>query len=118
MVRVRMGVARHGRKRRLLKLAKGYRGNRSKCYRMAMETLLRAWNFAFRDRRARKRDFRRLWITRLSAAATARDINYSRFIFGAKKAGIELNRKQLSEIAIHDPAGFDAICKRVKDALA
>jgi len=113
-----MGVARHGRKRRTLKLAKGYRGNRSKCYRTAMETLIRAWRYAFNDRRRRKRDFRRLWIVRLSAATRQRDISYSRFIGGVKKAGIDLNRKQLSEIAIHDPQGFDAICERVKSALA
>lgn len=118
MVRVRMGVARHGRKRRILKLAKGYRGNRSKCYRTAKETLIRAWRYAFNDRRRRKRDFRALWIVRLSAAVRDRGMSYSRFINAAKKAGIELNRKQLSEIAIHDPKGFDAIFEQAKAAVA
>lgn len=118
MVRVRMGVARHGRKKRTLKLAKGYRGNRSKCYRTAMETLLRAWRYAYNDRRRKKRDFRRLWIIRLSAAVREHQLSYSRFIGGLKKSGIELNRKQLSEIAIHDPQGFASICQRVKAALS
>ena len=114
MPRARCGAARHRRKVRLLRAARGYRGGRSKLYRTAKEAVLRAGVNAYRDRRARKRDFRALWITRLTAACRGRGIMYSRFIFGLHAAGIALNRKMLSEIAIHDPEGFDAIVEIVK----
>ena len=114
MPRARAGAARHRRKVRLLKAARGYRGGRSKLYRTAKEAVVRAGAYAYRDRRARKRDFRALWITRLTAACRARDIKYSRFIYGVQAAGIVLNRKMLSEIAIHDPAAFDAIVEIAK----
>lgn len=117
-MRTTKGSARNRAKKRLFKRAKGYRGGRSKLLRTVKETLLRAGQFAFRDRRVRKRDFRRLWITRLSAACQQRGLTYSVFIDGLKKSGIELNRKMLSEIAIHDPAGFDAVVDEVKATLS
>ena len=109
MPRARSGSARHRRKTRVLRAARGYRGGRSKLYRTAKEALVRAGAFAYRDRKARKRTFRALWITRLTAACRAREIPYSRFIFGLQAAKVILNRKMLSEIAIHDPQAFDVI---------
>jgi len=109
MPRARAGAARHRRKVRILRAARGYRGGRSKLYRTAKEAVARAGAHAYRDRRARKRDFRALWITRLTAACRARGIQYSRFIFGLQSAGVALNRKMLSEIAIADPAAFDVL---------
>ena len=117
-MRVRKGAAATQAKKRLFKRAKGYVGGRRKLLRTVKETLLRAGKFAYRDRKARKRDFRRLWITRLSAACRERDIRYSQFIAGLEKANIELDRKSLSEIAIADPAAFDAVVAAVKKALA
>ena len=114
MPRARAGAARHRKKVRILKAAKGYRGARSKLYRTAKEAITRAGVFAYRDRRARKRDFRRLWITRITAACRARGIPYSRFIFGLKQTSVIINRKMLSEIAIADPAAFDAIVELAK----
>ena len=114
MPRAKTGAARHRRKVRLFRAAKGYRGGRSKLYRTAKEAITRAGVYAYRDRKRRKRDFRSLWITRLSAACVARDIAYSRFIFGLKEAKIILNRKMLSEMAISDPAAFDAIVEIAK----
>lgn len=115
MPRARAGAARHRKKVRVLKAAKGYRGGRSKLYRTAKEAIVRAGVYAYRDRRARKRDFRGLWITRLTAACRQRGINYSRFIFGLSAAGVIINRKMLSEIAIADPDGFDAIVSLAKE---
>ena len=106
MARVKRGFTLRRRRKRLLKLAKGYRGPRSRLYRIAKETVDRALNFAYRDRRVRKRDFRRLWITRISAAARSHQITYSRFINGLKQADVAIDRKQLSELAIHDPGVF------------
>ena len=117
-MRTRKGAARHRAKKRLLKRAKGYRGGRGKLIRTAKETLLRAGAFAYRDRRVRKRQFRRLWITRINAAVRQRGMRYSEFIHGLKKAGIELDRKTLSEMAIHDPAAFDQVVAQVRAALA
>src|SRR5947208_15230390 len=108
-MRVRKGAARTKANRRLFKAAEGYVGGRRKLLRTVKETLERAGAFAFRDRRARKRDFRRLWITRLSAACRERDLRYSQLIAGLKAAHIELDRKSLSEIAIHDAEGFGAV---------
>ncbi|MDP6928587.1 MAG: 50S ribosomal protein L20 [Planctomycetota bacterium] len=105
------------RRNRVLKRAKGFRGARSKLFRMAKESTLRADAFAYVGRRQKKRDFRRLWIIRLSAAAEANGMRYSRFIDGCNKAGIALNRKELSELAIHDPATFSKICEQAKAAL-
>lgn len=111
------GHARRKAKRRLFKKVEGYVGGRRKLLRTAKETLLRAGVFAFRDRRARKRDFRSLWIIRLNAACRERGLRYSQFINGLKLANIELDRKTLSEMAIQDPTGFDAVFAQVKAAL-
>ena len=116
-MRARKGAAGTQAKKRLFKRAKGYVGGRRKLLRTVKETLVRAGKFAYRDRRVRKRDFRRLWITRLSAACRERDIRYSEFVAGLKLANIELDRKSLSEIAIADPVAFDAVVAEVKKAL-
>src|SRR5262245_53072222 len=116
-MRALKGAARTQAKKRLFKRAEGYVGGRRKLYRTAKETLARAGAFAFRDRRAKKRDFRRLWITRLSAACRERELRYSQLIAGLKAANIELDRKSLSEIAIADPPAFDAVVAEVKKAL-
>jgi large subunit ribosomal protein L20 len=117
-MRTRKGSARAKAKRRIFKRAKGYRGGRGNMLRTVKETLIRAGVFAFRDRRVKKRSFRRLWIVRISAACRMRGINYSQFINGLQKAGIELDRKSLSEIAICDPKGFDSIVEAAKESLA
>ncbi len=109
MSRATYGLARHRKKKRLFKRARGFRGAPGKRWRLAQEAVRRAEVFAYRDRRNRKREFRALWVTRLSAACKMRDLPYSRFIFGLNAGSIELNRKMLSEIAISDPKGFDAI---------
>ena len=111
------GHARTKARKRILKRAKGYWGGRRKLLRTVKETLLRAGKFAFRDRRAKKRKFRQLWIIRLSAACRERGLRYSQFIAGLKAAKIELDRKSLSEIAIADPAAFDAVAAQVKSSL-
>ena len=103
MVRVSYGAPRRQKKVRYFKQAKGFRGGRSKLWRTVRETLLRSWAYSYRDRRQRKRQFRRLWITRINAATRLRGVSYSQFMDGLKKAGIGLDRKQLSELAIHDP---------------
>ena len=117
-MRTRRGAARRQSKNRLFRRAKGYRGAKSDLLRQTKEAVIRAGVYAFRDRRDRKRQFRRLWIIRLNAAARERGLKYGELINGLNKAGIELDRKSLSEIAIHDPAGFDAIVEKVKQALA
>lgn len=117
-MRTTKGAARRQAKKRLFKRAKGYRGGRGKLTRTVKETLLRSGAYAFRDRRVRKREFRKLWIIRINAAVQAEGIRYSQFIHGLKKAGIELDRKTLSEMAIADKDGFKAVCDRVKEALA
>jgi large subunit ribosomal protein L20 len=117
-MRTTKGAARNRAKKRLFKKTKGYRGGRGNLLRTAKETLLRAGAYAFRDRRVRKREFRRLWIVRINAAARERGLRYSVFICGLKKANIELDRRSLSEMAIHDPAAFDAVVEEVKQVLA
>jgi large subunit ribosomal protein L20 len=112
------GAARTKAKRRLYKKVKGYRGGRGNMLRTAKETLIRAGVYAFRDRRVRKREFRKLWIIRINAACRERGLRYSEFIHGLVKANIVLDRKSLSEMAIHDPAGFDSVVAQVKSALA
>lgn len=114
MARTKTHVAHKKRVKRTLKAAKGYYGARSKLLRSARDTVVRAGVYSFRDRRARKRDFRSLWIIRITAACRARDISYSRFINGLKLANVDLNRKMLSEVAIKDPAGFDVIVELAK----
>jgi len=117
MPRVRKGAARHRAKKRIFKAAKGYRGPRSKNLRLAKEAVVRAQAGAMKDRRRKKRDFRGLWIVRLSAACRSRDLRYSQFIHGLKLAQISVNRKMLSEMAIHDPDSFDRIVELVRQAL-
>jgi large subunit ribosomal protein L20 len=117
-MRTTTGSTRRQSKKRLFKRVKGYRGGRSKLLRTAKETSLRSGAYAYRDRRTKKREFRKLWIIRLNAACRMRDIRYSEFIHGLKKANIELDRKTLSEMAIHQPQDFDAVVEQVKQALA
>ena len=117
-MRTTKGAARNKAKKRLFKKAKGYVGGRGRLLRSVKETLIRAEAFAYRDRKVRKREFRRLWIVRINAAVRQRGMRYGEFINGLKKAGIELDRKQLSEMAIHDPAAFDQIVEKAKGALA
>jgi large subunit ribosomal protein L20 len=109
MGRATSGSATHRRKHRLMKKARGYQGAKGRTYRLAKEALVRAGVNAYRDRKRRKREYRALWITRLTAACRAREISYSRFIFGLQAAGVELDRKSLSEIAIASPGDFDAL---------
>ena len=116
-MRTTYGVARRRSKNRLFKRAKGFRGGRGKLLRTVKETIIRADAYATRDRRVRKRDFRKLWITRISAAVKMRDLRYSEFIHGLKLANITLDRKSLSQMAIQDPAAFDAVCDMVKKTL-
>ncbi len=118
MVRAKNGPAKLARHKRVMKAAKGYRGARSKQYRTAKTQLLRSGWYAYRDRRQRKRDMRRLWIIRINAAARARGMRYGELVHGLSKAGIALDRKQLSEMAIHDAAGFDGVCEQAKAALS
>ena len=117
MVRVKRGKAGHRRHKKILRAARGFRGSRSKTFRAAKETLLRAGAHAYRDRRVRKRDFRKLWIIRINAAARAKGMTYSRFMDGLNKAGVKVNRKMISEIAIADQASFDALVQKAADAL-
>lgn len=116
-MRTTYGAARHRSKKRLFKQAKGFRGGRGKLLRSVKETLVRSFCYATRDRKVRKREFRSLWIIRINAAARTHGIRYSQFIAGLKKANIELDRKALSEMAIHDPTAFTAVIQIVKDAL-
>ena len=117
-MRTTKGSARNRAKNRLFKKTKGYVGGRGNLLRTAKETLVRAEAYAFRDRRVRKRDFRRLWILRINAAARERGLRYSELVNGLKKAQVELNRKMLAEMAIHDPAAFDAVVEKAREALA
>ena len=116
MARVKGALATRKRRKKVLKLAKGYWGAKSKHFKMAKEAVKKSGNYAYIGRRQKKRDFRRLWITRISAACKMNGINYSSFMNGLKKAGIELNRKMLSEIAISDAAGFTALVEKAKTA--
>jgi large subunit ribosomal protein L20 len=112
------GAARNQAKKRLFKKVKGFVGGRSRLLRTAKETLIRAGVYAFRDRRVRKREFRKLWIIRINAAARERGLRYSEFICGLTKAGISLDRKILAELAVNDPAAFDQVVSAVREALA
>jgi large subunit ribosomal protein L20 len=117
-MRTTIGHARRQSKKRLFKATKGYRGARSKQLRTVKESIIRAGQFAFRDRRVKKREFRKLWIIRINAAAHQHEMKYSDFMHGLKLAGIELDRKTLSQMAILDPAGFKAVVDQSKAALA
>lgn len=116
-MRVKRGFKARRRRKKILKLAKGYRGGRSKLFRTAADSVDKALMYAYRDRRVRKRDFRRLWITRINAAARMYNLSYSKFMHGLKLAGIELDRKVLAELAISDPAGFAQIAKLASEQL-
>ena len=117
MARVKGAMMTRKRRNKTLKLAKGYFGAKSKHFKMAKQAVMKSGNYAYIGRKQKKRQFRQLWITRVSAAAKLNGMNYSTFMNGCKKAGIELNRKMLSEIAITDPAGFTAIVEKAKAAL-
>jgi large subunit ribosomal protein L20 len=117
-MRTTNGAARHQAKKRLFRRAKGYRGGRSKLLRTVKETLVRAGAYAFRDRRVRKRESRKLWIIRINAAVRQRGLRYSEFIGGLTRAGIDLDRRTLAEMAVADPTGFDAVVDQVKASLA
>lgn len=118
MPRVKRGTKRAARRKKILSRAKGYYLTKSKLHRSAKESVERALRFSYRDRRQRKRQFRRLWIVRIGAAAHKHELSYNRFINGLKKAGIELDRKMLSEIAVKDAPGFAALAEKAKQALA
>lgn len=117
MARVKGVLATRKRRNKTLKLAKGYWGGKSRLFKTAKEAVMKSGQYAYISRRLKKRDFRRLWIARISAATKMNGMNYSTFINGLKRAGIVLNRKMLSEIAISDPAGFTALCEKAKAAL-
>ena len=117
MARVKGAMMTRKRRKKVLKLAKGYFGAKSKLFRTAKEAVMKSGQYAYIGRKQRKRDFRRLWITRISAACKMNGMNYSTFMNGLKKAGITLNRKMLSEIAISDKEAFTALCEQAKAAL-
>ena len=117
MARVKGALNTRKKHKKVLKLAKGFRGGESRIYRTANQAVMRSMQNAYIGRKRRKRDFRRLWITRISAAAKQNGMNYSTFMNGLKKAGIEMNRKMLSEIAIADPAAFTSLVEKAKAAL-
>ena len=118
MARVKNGAVTKARHKKVLKEAKGYFGSKHRLYKTAKEQLMHSGQYAFRDRKQKKRDFRKLWITRINAACRLNDISYSRFIEGLNKAGVEVNRKMLSEIAINDPKAFSELVKVAKDGKA
>ncbi len=117
MPRVTRAVARLKRKKKIMRAAKGARGGRSKLYKSAKENVERGLSYAYRDRRARKREFRRLWIIRINAAARIHDLSYSRFMAGLKKAGVEINRKMLADLAVRDAEAFGELAEVAKKSL-
>ena len=117
MARIKVGVTAHRRHKHILQLAKGYRGSKHLLFRKANETVMKGLMYARRDRRAKKREFRQLWIARINAATRANGLSYSRFIYGLTKAGIELNRKVLADMAINDAAAFTKLVETAKAAL-
>jgi large subunit ribosomal protein L20 len=116
-MRVKRGFKARRRRKKVLKLAKGYRGGRSKLFRTAADAVDKALMYAYRDRKVRKRDFRKLWIARINAAARMNNLSYSKFIHGLKLAGVELDRKVLAELAISDPSGFSQIAGLASEQL-
>ena len=117
MARVKRGLMRHKRHKKVIERATGYWGRKKNVFKRAQEQVMKSGQYAFRDRRAKKRDFRRLWIVRLSAACQANGVRYSDFIHGCQTAGIQVNRKMLSEMAIADPAAFAALVKQAVPAV-
>jgi large subunit ribosomal protein L20 len=118
MARVKRGVTAHAKHKKVIEKAKGYRGRRKNVYRVATQAVTKAGQYAFRDRRQRKRQFRVLWIARINAAARECGLSYSRFMNGLKKAAIEIDRKVLADIAVHDKAAFAALAEKAKASLA
>lgn len=118
MARVKGALATRKRRKKILKLAKGYWGSKSRHFKMAKQAVMKSGNYAYIGRKQRKRDFRRLWITRISAACKANGVNYSTFMNGLKKAGIVINRKMLAELAVNDKAAFTQLTETAKKALA
>ena len=118
MARVKRGVTNHARHKKVLKLAKGYRGRSKNCYHIALRRVEKALQYAYRDRRARKRDFRALWIQRINAGARLHGMTYSRFMDGLNKAGIEVDRKILSDLATHQPEAFEELVGHAEKAIA
>lgn len=117
MARIKGAIMTRKRRKKTLKLAKGFYGSKSKHFKMAKEQIMKSGNYAFTGRKLKKREFRRLWITRINAACRAEGINYSTFMNSLSKTGITLNRKMLSEMAIHDPKSFSALIATAKDAV-
>jgi large subunit ribosomal protein L20 len=117
MARVKGALSTRKRRNKVLKLAKGYFGAKSKLFKTAKEAVMKSGNYAYIGRKQKKRDFRRLWITRISAAAKLNEMNYSTFMNGLNKAGISVNRKMLADLAVNDPAGFATLAKAAKKAL-
>lgn len=117
MPRVKRGVASRARRKKVLELAKGYYGARSRSFRVAKQAVIKAGQYAYRDRRQRKRQFRNLWIIRINAGAREHGLSYSRFIAGLKKAGIEVDRKVLADLAMHEPPAFAVLAEQAKAAL-
>src|SRR6185369_14285487 len=117
MARVKRGVTAHARHKKVLKLAEGYRGRNSTNYRIALEKVEKGLRYAYRDRRNKKRTFRALWIQRINAGVREHGLTYSQFVNGMKRAGIEMDRKMLSELAIHEPAAFAQLCRQAQEAL-
>ena len=118
MARVKRGVVAKARHKKVLRQAKGYYGARSRTFKVAKQAVIKAGQYAYRDRRQRKRQFRALWIARINAAARLHELSYSRLINGLKRADIQVDRKVLADIAVHDPEAFGAIAKAARDALA
>ena len=118
MPRVKSNVARLKRKKQIMKAARGAYGGRSKLWKAAKENVERGWRYAYRDRRNKKRDFRRLWVIRINAAAHQNDMSYSVFMNGLRKAGIEIDRKVLADLAVRDPQAFSALAERARTALS
>ncbi|NLK89906.1 MAG: 50S ribosomal protein L20 [Clostridiaceae bacterium] len=117
MTRVKRSVRGRARHKKVLKLARGYFGNKSKLFKVANQQVMKSLSYAYRDRRNKKREFRRLWITRINAAARLNGLSYSRFMNGLSRAQIALDRKVLADIAVRDPAGFAALCEQARKAL-
>ena len=118
MSRVKRGVTNRAKHKKVMKAAKGYYGMRRKSFRLARQAVIKAGQYAYRDRRQRKRDFRRLWITRINAAARQNGLSYSRFINGLHAAGVEVDRKQLADLAVYEPKAFEALAEQARGALA
>ena len=118
MARVKGGRTAHARHKKIIKMAKGYRGRAKNCFRIAVERVEKGLQYAYRDRRVKKRNFRRLWIQRINAAARLNGLTYSRFMNGLKKSGIELDRKILADIAVNDADGFKALADQAQKALS